>query len=744
MTTTGNPEFDLYFDDFASLVTSGQIMPAWSPDGKFLAFIDGPTDQRRAWLVEMANGDKTELVDTARLREEIRQTTGETPPGQGVPFAHLAFVGARTIAAQVGTHTLTINLDSYTVTVPPSPNMIEIFLGLSASDRMNPREYLRTMPLVDPVREFETMSPDGRYLISTRDGDVVLRSSYGGRDRRLTTDGTPEHEWRFDMQNPLLAMLGLSVPVANWSNDGTRVAAYKVDHHGVYLAPQVHYLEREDEIIYRSFSRAGGVLERHTLHLLDVNGQSPVTIDLGDTTDTYPCFAGWLPGDQEIVVFRMSRDCRRVEVLVANAETGDVRELFSEEGDTFVRLYHDVVYARKLGLWISSDAQKILWLSERTGWRHLWAYDLQGNLLGQLTDGDWAVEEIKRIDETYVYFTARHDPDRPYDVHLCRAPLAGGATERLTEGTGVHEPVFSPLGDFFIDACSAHDLPPTTVLRTSDGDLKTELSKGDTTELVSSGWVPPQQFTVTAADGKTELWGVMYFPKDFDASQRYPVVEYVYGGPQIAVAPHGWGMPFAQHGRAIAQLGYITILLDARGTPGRSKAFHDTVYGNFADALVDDHAGAIQQLAERHDFVDGERVAAIGHSWGAYSAVRLLEDRPDVYRAAVSVAPGLDPYSSVLYECYLGLPQQNKQAYEAADPFSRVGQIEGALMIAAGTSDHATWSDALKMSEALIRVGKDHDFVVLPGQYHSFDTAHDSYFWRKVDGFFKKNLGFAK
>lgn len=741
MVNTGNHMFDLFYDDFESLVTGGQIMPAWSPDGKSLAFVDGPVDERRGWLVDLARGEKSELVDTARVREEIRKATGETPPGRGLPFAHVAFAGPRMIAAQVGEHSVTIDLDTLAVTKAPAESMVETLMGLSETARRTPREYWRTQPLVDPQKERETVSQDGRFLISTRDGNIVLRSSYDGREVQLTTDGTAEHEWRFDMYNPMLELLGMAVPVTNWSPDGTKLAAYRVDNRGVAQLPQVHYLKRQDEVVYRYHGKAGGVLERYTLHILDVYGRPVVDIDLGDTTDTYPVFAGWLPDGSEVLVFRMSRDCRRVDVLAADTATGAVRELFSETGDTFVRIHHDVYFGRKIGLWLTPDGEQILWLSERDGWQHLYAYDLHGRLLRQLTSGEWPVDAVKRVGEGFVYFTARHDQARPYDLHLCRVPLAGGEVDRLTDGDGVHQTVFSPTGEVFVDTHSTPAQPPISVLRRSgDGTVLAELSRADTAKLDEVGWTPSEQFTVTAADGQTDLWGVMFFPHDFDPAKRYPLVEYVYGGPQIAVAPHGWSSVFGKTARAIAQLGYVTVVLDGRGTPQRSKAFHDVVYRDFAGALVDDHAAAIQQLAERHDFIDGDWVGVAGHSWGGYSAFRLLADRPDVYRAAMSSAPGFDPYSSVLYECYLGLPQHNRQAYDAANTLSLAGKVDGAFLLACGTTDHATWTDAIKMSEALIRAGKDHEFVVMPEQPHGFDSAHDSYLWRKATGFFAANL----
>ena len=625
-------------------------------------------------------------------------------------------------------------------------DLIGDFVGTSVAKRTTPRTYQRPVPLVDPIEVPEALSPDGRLFVGLAGGNVYARSTKDGRRFALTTDGTPEHEWRFDWASPEAVALGLQAPVASFSPDGARLAAYQVDFAGVAAVPQTHYLKRNDEVVHRYHCKAGGVLERVTLHLLDLYDRPPVQVDLGDTTDTYPVFAGWLPDGSEVLVFVMSRDCRRVDVLAADARTGATRHLFTEAGDTFVRIQHDVYYERKLGLTVLPDG--VLWLSERSGWNHLYRYDLEGKLVAQLTDGDFRVDGVVGLADGFVYLTARTDPARPYDVHVCRVPLAGGDLEVLTgDVPGVHAALLSPTGRALLDTVSTVSTVPTTFLRTADGTLVREVFRPDTTALDALGLTPAEEFTVTAADGETELWGVLLKPRDFDPSRRYPVIEYVYGGPQLVAAPHGWVLsPMGVRAQALTELGACVVFLDARGTPGRSKAFHDTVFKDWATTLVADHAAAVTQLVERHAFLDGDRVGVTGGSWGAYTSTRLLADRPDVYAAAVSVAPGYDPYSSVLYECYLGLPQEpgGKAVYDAANVLDRAAAVTRPLLIAGGTSDHATWSDALKMSENLIQAEVDHDFVVLPEQYHGFDLAHDRFYYRKLAAFFARHLGTAE
>lgn len=735
---TGHPGFDRFIDGLDDLVTGGTITPAWSPDGASLAFLEGPPENRRGWLVDLESGHKGQLfADVAALREAIREATGQTPAGRELPFSHIDFIGPRRLAAVVGSARLTIDLDSGAVAKLPEESFADLYLEASDTARRSPREFPRTQPLTDPVKARELASPDGEHFVSTLDGNIMLRSARDGRTVPLTTDGSAEHEYRFDVVDPSLLTLGMAFPVCNWSPDGSRLAAYKVDNRGVHRSPQVHYLKREDELVHRYHGQAGGPLERSTLYVLDRYGRPAVPLDLGDTTDTYPVHAAWLPDGSRLVVFVLRRDCRRIDVLLADATTGATRPVFSEEGETFVRIHHDVYFGRKIGLFLTPDGTGLLHLSERSGWNHLYLYDLDGNLVRQLTDGDWSVDYVHRTEDDYAYFSAHLDQDRPYDVHLARVPLTGGPVERLSEEPGVHAMTFAPDGESLVDTWSTPAAGPCSVLRRRDGSTLCELSTADTSRL---SWTPPRQFTVTAADGETELWGVMFFPADFDETRRYPLIEYVYGGPQIAVAPHAFGGHFGKAAQALAQLGYVTFVVDGRGTPQRSKAFHDVVFRDWNAGLVPDHAAAVEQLKRRHAYLTDAKTGVIGHSWGGYSAFRLAAERPDVYCAAVSSAPGFDPYSSVLYECYLGFPQTDREAYRAAENYPHASKLAAAFLLACGSSDHATWTDSMKMSEALIHAGKAHEFVVLPGQGHGFDSVHDAYFWRKVADHFDTHL----
>jgi len=303
-------------------------------------------------------------------------------------------------------------------------------------------------------------------------------------------------------------------------------------------------------------------------------------------------------------------------------------------------------------------------------------------------------------------------------------------------------PKFSPSGNAFVDSHSAVDRPTRTDLVKSDGTRLLTLSEMDISRLRAVGYTPAEEFIVKAADGTTDLWGVLYKPFNFDATQSYPVIEYIYGGPQTIEAPRFFAidptmMTTMNLPWALAQLGYIVVCLDARGTPGRSKAFHDAVYSNFTVGITD-HAAAIRQLCERHSWMDAGRVGITGHSWGGYFSTCALLQEPDTYHAAVSYAPSYGPWDAIYYEPYLDLPLKNRAAYDRADIIGQASRLKGQLMIVAGTSDYFSIYSAMKMTRALIEAGIDHELCVVPQAFHQFVGAEDDYLMMKLTGWFDR------
>jgi dipeptidyl aminopeptidase/acylaminoacyl peptidase len=382
------------------------------------------------------------------------------------------------------------------------------------------------------------------------------------------------------------------------------------------------------------------------------------------------------------------------------------------------------------------DGSSFIWRSERDGWAHLYHYSMRGELLAQLTSGEFPVIGVTRIDQRggWVYFQAHGDPDRVYDNHLYRVSLGGGEMQQLTEGKGRHTIAMAPSCEAFLDTFSSVDTPPRTVLRRANGELLQVLAEADISRLEQVGWVPSKEYVVKAADGETDLWVTVHFPYNFDPEKTYPVFEDIYAGPQVmkrvmdfgATRPPSWEM--TNFPRALAQLGFLVITMDGRGTPGRSKAFHDTIYRNWGRFEIADHAGAITQLAARLPCIDLDRVAVSGASWGGHYTFRALAQAPEVYRFGIPVVPEYDSRAHTLIEPFLGcLPADDKDVYDVADALALAPLLKGTMLQITGANDVSTQNQFFQMSEALIRLGIHHETMIYPNAGHGWFGATARY-----------------
>jgi dipeptidyl aminopeptidase/acylaminoacyl peptidase len=729
---------------FDTLVDNASLNANWLADGSSFWFAEGGPNDRVVWVVNPGENSKKPLFDTARLRSALTPVLGYEPPYAGVPFEQFTLSPDGVSASfMLEGKQFSLNLSDYSVNELPAPGPAAAAL----QERFTPKTFKRRGYFGSVTDAGDTLSPDRKWFATLQNDDIVLRSTIDGRDHRLTFDGTPENAWDIEsMRLSLGAGLTISfVPFSSWSPDSLKLWALKIDRSAVAEKFEVNYLKTEDELVVRPFTTAGGRLSHVKPYIVDILSGEVVELALDDTENYYFTLLAWLPDSSGVLFGRYSRDFKTVDIMAADSESGQVRTLFTESAESFVKIQHDVISFGNSGFTLLPNGEQFLWESTRDGWNHLYLYDVQGRLIRQLTSGEYPVLDVVSIDPAgeQIYFSAHGETPRVYDTHLYRVSPGGGRVQQLTDGEGQHAAKLSPSFQYFIDTHSTTDRAPQTDLRSVDGTLIRTLQSADTAKLEAIGWTPTEEFTVKADDGETDLWGVMHKPADFDPSRKYPVLEYLYAGPQIVTANRSFaisGSVSSNLPRAIAQLGYIVVTLDARGTPERSKAFQDVVYRNWGQHEIPDHAAAIRQLGERHEFMDMSRVGIWGHSWGGHFAFRALADAPDVYHAAVSSAPGYDPYSSLLYEPYLDLPDRAKDAYEYASPFRLAGDIKGKLMIAVGTSDYATLTEAMKMSRALIDAGIHHEQVVLPQEGHGYTGAAEMYFIEALVDFFDRHL----
>ena len=280
---------------------------------------------------------------------------------------------------------------------------------------------------------------------------------------------------------------------------------------------------------------------------------------------------------------------------------------------------------------------------------------------------------------------------------------------RLTSAPGQHEPVFSPSGDFFVDSYSSLTQPHTVELRRADGTLIKRLGQASTAPLEAVGYTPPEPFRVKAADGTTDLYGVLYRPADFDATKRYPIIDYIYAGPFVAVHQTTYAPTSAMHriSASLAQMGFVVAMLDARGTPGRGKAFQDANYGRIGEIEIPDHVAALRALAQSRPYMDTTRAGIVGHSWGGYFALHGMLTAPDFFKVGYAGAPGDLTEAASINEPNMGLLASNQAGYDAGSNLGRASALRGRLKIMHGTSDvMAPLSTTMRMAQALIEANK--------------------------------------
>jgi len=713
--SAGREEMYRKYQDFASYVKGGVVMPHWMKDGNSFWFAEGAPENTIIYKVDPAADTKESMFDAQRIREALTPLLGHEPAYKGLPFDNFTFLEeGKTIQFTVEGKDFVCHLDTCAIKEAPGTPLI-----VSDKSWMRPRLMERK-----PYRPMmEIPSPDGKWFLHEKDHNVWLRSRYDGRMTKLTEDGTEDYGSYLTVP-PLYSQ----VPAAHWSPHSLKVSLAKVDTRKVSEFPIIHWLKSFEEMEWQPGFVAGGPMPQAEIFIMDVVSKEIVPVDTGDESDLYFRVLGWLPDGSELLLTRNTRDYKKLDLMAADPTTGATRVILTEERETFI------IGAPYMPAWsnmftLLSDGKRFLWISDRDGWAHLYLYDVSGKLVRQLTKGTFPVVRVVSVDEEagWIYLTARGE-ERFYDMHLYRVNFEGQGFERLTESPAQHgyrsflgpstEIQFSPSKKYFIDSYSSTSQAPKVELRKADGTLIRVLAEADIEGLKELKWSPPEEFVVKAADEKTDIYGIIYKPYDFDPNKKYPVIDSIYGGPQITYVP----CTFSQsvEAQALAQMGFIVIMVDARGTPGRSKAFQDVVYGQFGTNEIPDHAAALKQLASERPYMDLSHVGIFGASWGGYMTLRAMFTAPEVYHVGVALSPIPDPSTAgTLHEIYLGLPENNKEAYKEADNTPKAANLQGKLLVVHGTSD-AGCRTALQMqlAEALIRAGKFFDLIMLPERGH--------------------------
>lgn len=602
----------------------------------------------------------------------------------------------------------------------------------------------------------ESLSPDRQKAAFIRDYNLWVRDVSSGKETQLTTDGVRDFGYATDNAG----WTHSDRPIVLWSPDSKKIATYQQDQRGVGEMYLVHTEVGHPTLEEWKYPLPGDPLVTMIERVvIDLDGprvirfQMPPDQHRSTLCDDVACKPGewsdvqWSPDSSHVAFVSTSRDHKAEHLRVADAQTGVVRDVLDETVSTFYESGNGAVNWRYL-----PASNEVIWFSERDNWGQLYLYDLQtGQLKNQITAGEGNVTELLRVDEPnrLLYFlgVGKEKGRDPYFIHFYRVGFDGKNLKLLTPENANHEVALSPSGEYFVDSYSTPDTPPVTVLRDRAGKLVATIDKADISRLLAAGWKPPVPFTVKARDGVTDLYGLLFKPTNFDESQKYPIINHIYPGPQTGSVGSRSFAAARGDCQALAELGLVVVELDGMGTPWRSKKFHEAYFGDMGDNTLPDQVAGMKQLAQRYSWIDIDRAGIYGHSGGGFATADAMFRYPEFFKVGISESGNHDnrEYEDDWGEKWQGLLVRRPDGstnYDSQANENIAKNLKGHLLLAHGTIDNNVPPyNTLLVVDALIKANKDFDLLMLPNQRHGYGDDTSYMTRRRWDYFVRYLLG---
>ncbi|MCX6135097.1 MAG: DPP IV N-terminal domain-containing protein [Ignavibacteriales bacterium] len=591
------------------------------------------------------------------------------------------------------------------------------------------------------------LSPDGKREAFIRDWNLWVRDVATKQEKQLTTDGVKDFGYATDNAG----WTGSDRAILLWSPDSKKIATQQQDERNVGDMYLVETTVGHPKLRAWKYPLPGDSVVA-MIHRVIIDVDAPRTVRLQMPPDFHRATLSddismndykWSPDASRLALASTSRDHKQTVIRVADATTGAVRTVFEETVAT--------QFESTSGWEVLWSSNEVIWYSQRDNWGQLYLYDLAtGKLKNQITTGPGMVVQIVKVDEKSrsLFFGAygREKGRDPYFLHYYRIGLDGKKLVLLTPEDAHHSIQLSPSGSYLIDTYSRPDVPPVVEVRHANGKLVMPIERADISKLIASGWKPPIPITMKGRDGKTDIYGLMFRPTNFDSTKKYPIINHAYPGPQGAsTGSRAFAVARGDH-QALAELGFIVVTIDGMGNPDRSKSFHDTYYGAMGrDNTLPDQVGGMKELAQRYSWIDIDRAAMYGHSGGGFITADAMFRYPDFFKVGISESGNHDQrvYEDDWGERYQGLLVRDADAkdnydVEANQNFAK--NLKGHLMLAHGLMDNNVPPyNTLLVVEALIRANKDFDLVVFPSQAHGYGNQ-SNYMMRKRWDYFVKWL----
>jgi hypothetical protein len=568
-------------------------------------------------------------------------------------------------------------------------------------------------------------SPDGKWFAYIRDNNVFIKDSLGKNPVQMSFDGSTGEYYSAELF---------------WSPDSKKIAGTKVRAeipHYIYFVESSPSDQVQPKLQKRYYPKAGDALPISSPVLFDIPSQKQIEVDATPFLNQYELGKiAWHKDNRSFTFEFNQRGHQRYEVVEVNAASGKCKVLIDEKSPTFID------YSGKLFRHDVNDGKEIIWASERDGWNHLFLYDGYGIVTGQITSGEWVVRDVVKVyDSTRQILFAgsgMNVGEDPYNIHYYLIGFDGSNLKELTPLAANHQADFSTDFRFFTDNYSQVNLSPTFVLRdASTGRVLMIVEQSNISELLATGWKMPEVLSAKGRDGKTDIWGMIYRPANFDSTKKYPVIEYIYAGPHSSFVPKSFLSSYKWYA-GLAELGFIVVQIDGMGTSNRSKAFHDVCWRNLKDAGFPDRILWIKAAAQKHPYMDISQVGIFGGSAGGQSSTAALLFHPEFYKVGVSSCGCHDNRMDKIWwnEQWMGYPVG--PWYAENSNVTNAHLLKGRLMLLVGElDDNVDPASTIQVCDALIKANKDFELVILPGMNH---TGGGKYGERKRRDFFVKYL----
>ena len=702
-----------------------RITPNWFNENNFFWYRNDLKDNTREFiLVDAEQGIRRKAFDHEKLATALSHAAGTDYTADKLPFDKIEFLDKlKKLRFTVKQTAWICDLTSYmcTKTGEAMPQLSQEPASQRSRSGRQRGQGRRQNQSMD--------SPDGNWTAFVKKNNVFIRLKDSDEETQLSTDGNEGNSYgRF-----------------SWAPDSRTLVAFRIepgDNKEVYLIESSPEGGGRAKLHSRPYALPGDKFARYELNLFDIYSRKQIKpkVDRLELDWQVPRLH-WKKDQHYFAYEKVDRGHQRFRVIEVDSHTGQTYNIIDEKSETFIWTAHTENVRLNRVNWLDKT-NEIIYASEKDGWRHLYLVSgKQGKIIQQITKGKWVIRGIDLIDEDkcqiWFHASGKNPDEDPYLVHYYRINFDGSGLTELTKGNGNHSIQYSPDRRYLIDTYSRVDMPPVHKLReVTDGSLICQLEKADIRELVADGWTAPEVFVAKGRDGKTDIWGIICRPHEFDPNKKYPVIEQIYAGPQSAYVPKSFSA--FRRFSSLTDLGFIVVQIDGMGTAHRSKAFHDVCWKNLKDAGFPDRILWHQAAAKKYPYYDISRLGVYGNSAGGQNAAGAVLFHPEFYKAAVASCGCHDNRmdKASWNEQWMGYPVGPQ--YSECSNINNAYRLKGRLMLIVGEMDtNVPPESTMRFVDALIKADKDFDLLVIPGAGHG---SGGSYGRRHMQDFFIRHL----